>query len=191
MEKNGVDWPSDNGPVVISELGGNSLTKHEASAFLKESGLRFFGVILDADDDVDAAWQKVQGWFDEWITDMPNNIPVEGFISPSTYEGIRFGVWIMPDNLTQGMLETFLQLLVHDNDKELWAFAESTSHEARTKFNAPFKLSHEHKASMHTFLAWQDEPGAQLHEAIDRAMLDPTSSQARPFVEGFRNLFQV
>ena len=130
MEKNGVEWPKGNEPVDIEDLGRKLLTKPEASAYLKESGLRFLGVILDADDDAGASWRSVKGWFQEWFADMPDNIPAEGYISAPNEEGIRLGVWIMPDNQTHGMLETFLKLLVRDKDQELWTFAKVARDEA-------------------------------------------------------------
>lgn len=191
MEKNGVEWPKGNEPVDIEDLGRKLLTKPEASAYLKESGLRFLGVILDADDDAGASWRSVKGWFQEWFADMPDNIPAEGYISAPNEEGIRLGVWIMPDNQTHGMLETFLKLLVRDKDQELWTFAKVARDEAMAKHNAPFKPVHGDKAWMHTFLAWQDEPGPQLHEAVDHAILNPESPHSRPFVAWFRRLFEV
>ena len=191
MEKNGVDWPKGNEPIDIEDLGRKLLSKPEASAILKESGLRVLGVILDADDDAGVSWQLVKSWFQVWFADMPDDIPAEGYISAPNEEGICLGVWIMPDNQTQGMLETFLQFLVRDKDQELWAFAKAARDQAKSKYNAPFKPAHGDKAWMHTFLAWQDEPGPQLHEAIDHAILDPESPHSQPFVVWFRKLFDV
>lgn len=191
MEGNGVDWPNGNEPVDIEDLKGKTLAKHDASAYLKEPGLRLLGVILDADDDAGASWRLVKGWFQEWFTDMPDNIPAEGYISAPNEKGIRLGAWVMPDNQSHGMLETFLKLLVRDQDKELWAFAKTASDEAKAKYRAPFKPVHGDKAWIHTFLAWQDEPGRQLHEAVDHAIFDPESPHSQPFVAWFRNLFEV
>lgn len=189
MERNGVDWPKGNEPVDIEELGGKLLTKPEVSAILKESGLRLLGIVLDADDDVDAAWRLVKSWFQDWFNDMPPDILPGGFTSEPNGEGIRLGVWIMPNNQSHGMLETFLKLLVRDKDRTLWEFAKVACDEA--KCNAPFKPVHGDKAWMHTFLAWQDEPGPQLHEAVDHAVLNPASPHSQPFVAWFRNLFEV
>lgn len=191
MEKNGVDWPKGNEPVDIQDIGRKLLTRPEASAILKESSLRLLGVILDADHDARASWQLVKSWFQDWFNDMPPDIPPGGYTSAPNGDGIRLGVWIMPDNQTHGMLETFLKLLVRDNDQELWAYAKVARDEAKAKCNAPFKPVHEDKAWMHTFLAWQDEPGPQLHEAVDHAILDPESPHSQPFVAWFRKLFEV
>lgn len=191
MEMNGVDWPQGNEPVDIEDLGRKLLTKPEASAYLKESGLRFLGVILDADDDADASWRLVKGWFQDHFLDMPDKVRTEGFISEPNADDIRLGVWIMPDNQTRGMLETFLMLLVREKDQQLWAYAKAACDEAKAKHHAPFKTVHEDKAWIHTFLAWHDEPGPQLHEAVDHAILDPESPHSQSFVAWFRKLFEV
>jgi hypothetical protein len=45
------------------------------------------------------------------------------------------------------------------------------------------------KAKIYSWLAWQEEPGKQLHEAVKHRVLEPTSPQAAPFVDWFRLLF--
>lgn len=45
------------------------------------------------------------------------------------------------------------------------------------------------KARIHSWLAWQREPGKQLHEAVAHRTLDARSPQAGPFVDWFRRLF--
>ncbi len=191
MEKNGVNWPKGDEPVDIRDLGQKLIAKHDASAILKESGLRSLGIVLDADDNPEATWETIKSRFQDAFNDMPADIRAEGYISAANSHGIRLGVWIMPDNQTSGMLESFLKLLVRDNQKLLFEFAETVCTTAKTEFDAPFKDVHRDKATMHAFLAWQDEPGRQLHEAIDHAVLDPKSPQSIPFVTWFRDLFEV
>ena len=192
MEKNGVAWPDDNRPVRIKDVNGiTSCTKAQITVYFKEPGVKFFGIILDADKDANAAWDTFRGWFKDSFSDIPAQAPAEGFISSTTWDGIRVGAWIMPDNMSDGMLETFLKLLVPDDQQDLWSFAEKSCTEAKSLYNAPFKHVHHDKASIHTFLAWQDEPGRQLHEAFLKPALDPKSPASQPFVKWFRDLFQV
>ena len=54
-----------------------------------------------------------------------------------------------------------------------------------------FKDVHKTKAVIHTWLAWQDEPGPQLHEAVKHRVLDPKKPESRAFVDWFRRLFGV
>lgn len=97
----------------------------------------------------------------------------------------------MPDNKVSGMLETFLQVLVPSTAEELLDYAKQSCTEAG-KLGAKFKPYQLTKAEIYTWLAWQDEPGRQLHQAVQERILDPTSSsEAAGFVAWFRDLFEV
>ena len=96
----------------------------------------------------------------------------------------------MPDNQFSGMLEDFLVQLIPENSRDLLEIAENCVAEARRN-GAPFKEVHRTKAEVHTWLAWQDEPGKQLHQAVDHRVLDPEKPESRPFVDWFRRLFQL
>ena len=104
-------------------------------------------------------------------------------------DGLRLGVWLMPDNRSSGMLETLLLDLLPSDDG-LLAYSETVCKEAKEK-GAPYKDVHSDKAHIHTWLAWQDEPGAQLHEAVQRRILCPASPKSRPFVKWLRDLFGI
>jgi hypothetical protein len=49
----------------------------------------------------------------------------------------------------RGMLETFLQFLLPENDKDLWEFAEQSCRQA-ANCGAPYKEAHLDKAKIHT-----------------------------------------
>ena len=80
--------------------------------------------------------------------------------------------------------------LVRGESKPLLDLADRCAKEAKNH-GAPFKSPHFAKVRLHTWLAWQDEPGKQLHEAVHHRVLDPTKPQCQPFVEWFRALFSV
>ena len=96
----------------------------------------------------------------------------------------------MPDNRFSGMLENFLVQLIPENARDLFEVAENCVAEAKQR-GAPFKDVHRTKAAVHTWLAWQDEPGKQLHQAVDHRVLDPEKPESQPFVDWFRQLFEV
>lgn len=100
----------------------------------------------------------------------------------------RLGVWMMPDNHSSGMMETFTRSLIAE--VELHHLAERSCDEA-TRLGAPFKPTHRDKAIVHTWLAWQDPPGRQLHDAIKQRSLDPSLPLGRAFIAWFRELFRV
>ena len=88
------------------------------------------------------------------------------------------------------MMENFLVRLIPDDSRNLYELAENCVAEARRN-GAPFKEVHRTKASVHTWLAWQDEPGKQLHQAVDHRVLDPNKPESQAFVDWFRQLFGV
>jgi hypothetical protein len=47
------------------------------------------------------------------------------------------------------------------------------------------------KAKLHTFLAWQEEPGKPIGLAITAKYLDPNAIQAQQFIDWLRTLFMI
>ena len=95
----------------------------------------------------------------------------------------------MPDNQFSGMLEDFLVQLIPDDTRDLFRLAKNCVGEAKRN-GAPFGNAHRTKAEIHTWLAWQDEPGKQLHQAVHHRVLGPEKPESRPFVNWFRSLFR-
>ena len=145
------------------------------------------GIIVDADDRPDLRWAAVLRECRQFDPDFPAVLPSDGLIhvAPS---GLRVGVWIMPDNEGAGMLETFLGQLVPTNQDSLWAFAQRCRIEAEGQ-GAPFSESHRDKADIHTYLAWLDPPGQQLHIAVLRKALDARTPLGLRFARWFVDLF--
>ena len=118
------------------------------------------------------------------------DLPATGLVMQND-EGLRFGVWLMPNCSSVGMLETFLALFIDEPTDGLWSLVESHCELAKEKHQAPFKAAHKDKAHIHSWLALQDPPGEQLHDALIQNILKPDSPQCDPFVNWFRELYQV
>jgi len=193
MEANGVVWePAPNQPVVYIKPHGGArklLKPGMIEAELIASGLEALGVIIDADKNALGRWNQIRERCREQFDDLPDEIPESG-LNVIHCEGPRFGVWIMPDNRFSGMLEDFLARLIPHDQGNLYELARNCVAEAR-HHGAPFKETHGTKAEIHTWLAWQDEPGKQLHQAVDHQVLDPERPESRAFVNWFRHLFDV
>jgi len=203
IEHNGIVWePSRKQFVVkIEDFGGvDKLTPALVSTELKAAGLDALGLIVDADEDPAARWESVREScrkafkaLDPSTTHIPDDLPAGGLVVPSEpAKGLpAFGVWMMPDNRAQGMLETFLGWLVPDHETNpCWSYVDTVLDEAR-QHGALWKDVHRDKARVHTWLAWQDPPGPQLHEAIRDKALDPGSPAAAHFVAWFRHLYSL
>lgn len=120
---------------------------------------------------------------------IPEHFPNTGLIVDNL-KGKRIGIWIMPDNTSIGMLETFLCYLVPNPNDPIFNAAQTSVANARS-LGAPFKEPHISKANIHTWLAWQDPPGRQLHQAVMQRILSPSSPLALTFVSWFCRLFEI
>ena len=182
----------DEWPLYIEESGGIDalLAPGVIEAELKQSGLSVLGIVADANDDAHGRWRRIRDRCLQTFPDLPEEFPDEG-LQASNEDGLSFGVWLMPDNRAHGMLETFLSFLVPEDAAPLWAFAQESCRTAKEDKGAPFKEVHYDKARIHTFLAWQDEPGESLSVAVQKRALDATLPYAQPFVTWLRALFRV
>ena len=191
MVANGITWETEDGIVVdITTSGGvDNITAGKIKLQLQESALVSLGLIVDADEDADNRWTQIRGICSSSISDLPDKLPATGLVH-LTAEKIKFGVWIMPDNSNRGMLETFLNYLIPDNSESLWQYAQEVTQSARQK-GANFKKAHIDKANIYSWLAWQDPPGQQLHDAVRQKILNPNHPKAHAFVTWFKELYDL
>lgn len=181
----------DDWVVRIEEFDGveNLLKPGVIEAESKEPGLRAIGVIVDADDQFDSRWSRVRERCRKVADTFPDDLPVGGliFLTPT---GLRVGVWVMPDNRSSGMLETFLSHLLVPGRLPLWDFARESCERSK-EHGAPYSDAHCDKANVHTYLAWLDPPGRQLHVAVLARALDARLPLGEHFVRWFMDLFQL
>jgi hypothetical protein len=152
------------------------------------AGRKAMGIVVDADDQLDSRWARVRQCCLGIADDFPEDLPSEGLIHQNS-DGLRTGVWIMPDNQSRGMLETFLSHLIVPADAALWAFAQESCAKSRNH-GASYTDPHRDKANIHTYLAWRDPPGMQLHVSVFARALDARLPLADRFAKWFIDLFQ-
>lgn len=99
----------------------------------------------------------------------------------------RIGIWIMPDNQTNGILEDFLRFLVPQEGALFQHVQSSVS--TIPKADRRFSSLAEPKAIIHTWLAWQKDPGKPLGTAITARFLDPNVAQVDVLVSWLNRLF--
>lgn len=155
------------------------------------STTKTIGVVIDADTDLDVRWATIRQIL---ITvgkyaDIPDTCPAEGFIiTPSTPDDIKFGLWIMPDNNTSGMLEDFTTSLIHTDD-DLLPIVDETLYRIETSRHNKYSLIHHEKARIHTWLAWQETPGTPMGLAITKRYLTTEPPICGKFVDWLQRLF--
>lgn len=190
LELAGIAWSKGNEPVRIEEQDGigNILAPGFIETTLKASGVAAVGIVVDADGDPGSRWERVRARLVTSYPDFPTELPASGAVH-AIADKPRISVWVMPDNVRTGMLETLL-LALRTGDPALHDHARDATHQART-LGAPFRDSHREKAELHAWLAWQDPPGRQLHEAVRSRRLPPAPQVTDPFVGWFRQLFEI
>jgi hypothetical protein len=163
--------------IKVTDHGGIEPLLEELSVFLK--GTENFGIVLDANDSINNRWDAVrnraiQAGYTVSATPEPAGTVITTNAKP------RFGVWIMPDNQMPGMLEDFVGRLVPEGDG-LWPMADEVVKnipEERRRFRPKALL----KAIVHTWLAWQEEPGTPMGAAINQRYLRNDSELADRFI---------
>lgn len=168
--------------------GGKELLLKNLPRKLKESNLETLGVILDADEDLQATWEavrnKLMGFGYQNIPKYP--LP-EGWIY-SQPELPKIGVWLMPNNQLPGMLEDFVQYLIPENDL-LFRKAEQIIQEIETENLHKYKPSYRAKALIYTWLAWQKKPGKPMGQSITVRVFQADTAIAAKFVDWLNQLF--
>jgi hypothetical protein len=187
-----VDWPDgkENAPVYI-DLGLSAaeiLVKKYLSTQLKAPGLRRFGVMVDADTKAKSRYTILRNICQEYFPSLPIEMPAGGVVVE--HNGMRFGAWIMPDNISGGDLETFLRYLVPVDAEATWQHAIQSVAAAR-EMGASCKEAHVAKANLYTWLSWQGEPGQSPGRALTQKILNPFGEHGSIFVKWFSDLYEL
>lgn len=186
MARHGYDWAdgSRDRPYIRDCGGIDSLLDELPVALLT---YRCLGVVLDANQNLPKRWLKVKSSAARQGLDLPPYPHKEGTILDGRLPGSRVGFWLMPDNSSPGALEDFLHRLVPADDP-CWSFAGEVVPEAR-KRGARCRENDHLKSALHTWLAWQEEPGQPFGVALKAKFFAHESEDARRFVAWFRRLF--
>jgi hypothetical protein len=171
--------------VIVSapkELGGKRNSKEGVKNVLKEllpqlndGRISHIAVVVDADH------QKHGNGFQTTLDSLSAIVEESGFKlekNSSSIPGLFFknsdglediGLWIMPDNRRDGMLEDCIKSSIHN--KEVMLFKEVE--DAVQKVSAPRFSAHSRtKVEVATWLAWQKQPGHGLYAVITDNLLD-------------------
>ena len=134
------------------------------------SGLKRLGIVVDADVNIQGRWGALRSILTEsGYTNVPAKPEASGTIIEQPGLPV-VGLWLMPDNTLPGMLENFIGFLVPPGDA-LWPRSEECLLQVMAA-DRRFAAVHRPKALIHTWLAWQEEPGTPLGLAITKRYLD-------------------
>lgn len=167
----------------ISDKKGFPQLKDAIGPEIKVAGRIALGILVDANDDVDARWNAVG----HQLRQAAVNPPVRTTAAGTVVEGKpRVGVWLMPDNGSAGELEHFIRRLLPADDP-VWPRAQRYIDEipaAHRKF-ATGKIL---RAKIHAWLATRQEP-RKMGMAIGAGDLNAADPLATQFMDWLRRLF--
>lgn len=173
----------------IKDFGGIDELLKSLKVFLKKSDSGRYGVVVDADTDLENTWKRLQGILAasnyERVPDLPHS---DGTIIMQ--EGLpTVGIWLMPNNKLPGMMQDFISFLRPSEDV-FWPMAEEVVVKVIEK-GCHFRPSYKSKACLHTWLAWQEEPGKPMGQAITKRYVNADAIHAKQLISWFRKVFEL
>ena len=175
---------------TLKPLGGVDAILETIPVRLKAGGPEgdVVGVVIDADANLDIRWRAIRDRFIQaGYQNVPDQPDPNGTIIEASEQPVlpRAGIWIMPNNETDGILEDFLTFLIPQGD-ELLEHANISVDSIPIQH---FSDNDKPKAVIHTWLAWQEDPGKPYGTAITAKFLDPTVPQVDILEKWVRRLF--
>jgi hypothetical protein len=161
---------------------------------IKSGTFEKLGFIIDADTDIKSRWQSISDILKTFGYKLPDAPEPKGTIvfhpDSNTFYPLSIGIWIMPNNQLEGMLEDFLEKMIAPNNELLEIAKESLEKvESKVSESERFKESHYAKALIHTFLAWKEPPGRPFGQAINANFFNEKTELLTQFMDWLNRLF--
>lgn len=165
----------------------------ELAKQLADGSITHLGVVLDAD------YNATHGLgYQGTINKTKEKIQAFGFLEPEEAppgisfrhnDGLRpFGLWIMPDNASEGMFEDWVKKAAKPEESPLFGHAVNVVRHLPSPRR--FKDHHVSKAEVATWLAWQKIPGQGVDAAIECELLDMDSELAKGLSMWLKRIFE-
>ena len=168
----------------ISSKEGYSNLEAAISPEIKAPGRVAVGVLADANDHPDRRWQAISERLRRANLEPPPALEPDGTIIEGTP---RVGIWLMPDNISAGELEDFIERLVPPGDP-VWPLAQAYINGITTA-DRKFSDGKVQRARIHAWLAARKEP-RKMGAAVGAGDLDVTVPLAATFTTWLRELFR-
>lgn len=149
--------------------------------------LKTVAIVIDADESASNTWDSLRNILLSLGFPVQREIPHNGYIGYGENLGKKAGVWIMPSNQTKGELEDFIQQLIPPDD-DLKPIAENTLTMIENEGKARYRGDRA-KAFIHTWLAWQEEPGKPIGQSITAKYLSTDTDECKAFAEWLKKVF--
>jgi hypothetical protein len=140
------------------------------------------GVIIDRDDATHDKWPAVQALLHRLDGEMRDTPDAAGTIVHS-----HLGIWMWPDNVSHGDLESFVtNILSHS---PLSAYATEVSRIAKDTHGAEYEARHARKAALKVRSVWRDASAAGGYGHLVRNLALTPTPASDAFCAWFARLF--
>ena len=153
----------------------------------KQAQVDTIGLIIDADSEIKDRWKSISALLSLKGFIIPEEIPLEGLILKDN-SGFKIGVWIMPNNNENGMLEDFISFLVPKEDKILPIVIDTLTNIEKQGLNQ-YSLIHKSKATIHSWLSLQSDPGTPMGLGITKRYLTTDEETCLKLVNWLKELY--
>ena len=169
-----VATPKDSGGAHNTKAG---VLNHLTSALLPQlhdGQLERIGVVVDADRSMHGSGftATLQRFTDALAQGgyQPNSAALSGLVFTHQDGLADLGLWIMPNNADEGMLEDWIKQCVHPGEASLYQHGEASIDAIPD--GPKFQPWHRSKAEVATWLAWQKKPEHGLYNAVQFELLN-------------------
>ena len=150
-------------------------------------GRNAVGILVDANDDLNARWSAVANRLREGNIEVPRIPESNGTLIDRTTRTPRVGIWLMPDNTSPGELENFVSEMI-PNDDPVWPRSQSYI-DGIPKSERKFTEKKVPRAKVHAWLATREEP-RKMGVAIRAQDLRVDGPLSTRFANWLRELFE-
>ena len=148
-------------------------------------GRQSVGVLIDADDDLQERWDELVDRLSEEGIRIPA-LPNPAGTIVNIVDGPPIGIWVMPDNVSPGELEDFVQKMIPAGDA-VWPKSQTYINQIPVELRKfrPGKLL---RAQVYAWLATREIPG-RMGAAIGAGDLNIDIENCNNFIDWLRRLF--
>ena len=150
-------------------------------------GRKAVGILVDANDDLNARWSAVANRLREGNIEVPRVPEPDGTFIDGTARTPRVGIWLMPNNELPGELENFVSEMISDDDS-VWPRSQSYI-DGIPRTDRKFIKKKILRAKVHAWLATREEP-RKMGVAIRAQDLRVDGPLSTRFANWLRQLFE-
>ena len=167
--------------------GGIEVLLRDIGLEILAPGRKAVGILVDANDDLDARWDAVAHRLREENIEVPRTPEPTGTLIEGTSRIPRVGIWLMPNNTSPGELENFVSEMIPDDDP-VWPRSQCYI-DGIPEDDREFKKKKIMRAKVHAWLATRGEP-RKMGGAIYAQDLRVDGPLSTTFANWLRQLFE-